>query len=203
MRELKKTYQNQQRKRKVLKFEHYDARLGDSEEDDDESGVKRRKKESTDVNAVEFDIRYTRTQVEERLKDHRMDFSTSSVLKFIVASALYPQLGILDQYNSYKIGADVMLHTKSKPFVILHPNGCLAQDPEILCITEDKEGGSANHQLIFYSLLLETTKPYVVNTLRVPAMHTMFLVAPSIETSSDFRRIVCDNFIEFTFKVIN
>lgn len=184
-------------------MEHYDARLGNSDDDmgDDDTGIKRRKNDVADVNAVEFDIRHTRSQVEERLKDHRLDFSTASVVKFIVASALYPQFGILDQHNSYRLGSDLMLHTKSKPFVILHPNGCLAQDPEILCITEDSQGGSANHQLIFYSLLLETTKPYVVNSLRVPALMTMLLLAPTVDTSVDFRRIVCDEFVEFTLKV--
>jgi hypothetical protein len=65
-------------------------------------------------------------------------------------------------------GNDLFVHTLSKQFCVLHPNGCLANDPESLSHTVDAHKRSDTHQLIFYSMLLETTKPYLVNCVRVP-----------------------------------
>lgn len=126
-----------------------------------------------------------------------MSYATVFVLKTIIASGLYPQFGILDQHNSYRPGADQMLHTRMKPFIVLHPNSCLGQDPEVLRIETDAMGNSSLHQLIFYGLLLETTKPYVVNSLRVPALHTSLMCCRSIDTNRDCSKIVCDGWIEF------
>lgn len=62
-----------------------------------------------------------------------------------------------------------------------------------------REGRSARHQLIFYSLLLETTKPYLVNTIRFPALHGMLLFARAIDTNCDCSRIVFDSWLQFKF----
>lgn len=49
---------------------------------------------------------------------------------------------------------------------------------------------SSRHQLLCYLSLLETTKPYLMNTMRLPAAQTLLLFAHSIDTNSTFSRYV-------------
>ena len=91
-----------------------------------------------------------------------------------------------------------MVHTLPKAYCVIHPNGGLAYEPECLQGTRDKHERASYHQLIFYSMLLETTKPYLVNCIRVPALHTLLLLARKVEVTVDYSRVVCDDFVEFT-----
>nr|CAD7601665.1 unnamed protein product [Timema genevievae] len=49
--------------------------------------------------------------------------------------------------------------------------------------------------------LLETTKPYLVTTLRIPAAQTLLLFSQSIDTNSNFSRLVCDSWLLLEFPV--
>lgn len=72
------------------------------------------------------------------------------------------------------MGHDLFAHTTSKPFVVVHPNSSLGQLPESL----QEEGNNKNYlpyrQIIFYGLLLETTKSYLCNSCRIPALFLLF-----------------------------
>lgn len=95
-----------------------------------------------------------------------------------------------------------------------------AQDPPGV-LAED--GLSRHHQLLAFVSLLETTKPYLVNCLRVPALQVgsrcfllllLFLAAPqtvpasllqalllfsrSLDTNGDCTRLVADGWLELT-----
>src|SRR5689334_17767601 len=122
--------------------------------------------------------------------------STTVLVKFVLASGLYPQFGILDAHNNYRHGSDQMLHTRTKPFTVLHPNSGFGQEPEPLQIRQDADGTSRQHQLVFYGMLLETQKAYVVNSVRVPAMHTLMLLCRRIDTNRDLTLIAFDGWIE-------
>lgn len=77
-------------------------------------------------------------------------------------------------------------HTEHKPFTCLHPMGFFGNNPTVLQLTEpdiieisgpykSKLPLSSRHQLLCYLSLLETTKPYLMNTLRMPAAQTLLL----------------------------
>lgn len=95
-----------------------------------------------------------------------------------------------------------------------------AQDPPGVLA---EEGLSRHHQLLAFVSLLETTKPYLVNCLRVPALQVgsrcfllllLFLAAPqtipasllqalllfsrSLDTNGDCTRLVADGWLELT-----
>lgn len=53
--------------------------------------------------------------------------------------------------------------------------------------------------MLVYLSLLETNKPYVMNTLRMPTLQTLLLFSQSIDTSGTFSRIVFDSWIEVRF----
>ncbi|EFO15294.1 hypothetical protein LOAG_13218 [Loa loa] len=132
------------------------------------------------------------------LKSHRLNDATFSILKFIVTAGVHPQYAILDQYNSYKIGNELFAHTRRKPFAVLHPNSCLALLPEALDYDRSEKGLSNYHQLISFASFIETTKPYICNSLRVPAL-ALLLLSKSVICSEDDYSIVCDDFISYKF----
>ena len=49
---------------------------------------------------------------------------------------------------------------------------------------------------------METTKAYLMNTMRMPAAQTMLLFAQEIETNLTFSRVVCDGWICLDFPFV-
>ncbi|XP_013140316.1 PREDICTED: probable ATP-dependent RNA helicase DHX34 [Papilio polytes] len=133
------------------------------------------------------------------------------MLKIVLCRALYPQVAIADEYNHCKSVSDQLYHTYSKPFVFLHPTSYFGKNGKILQLTEadiqtDTPPGyksklplSARHQLLCYLSLLETTKPYIVNSMRMPAAQTLLLLSHSVDTNIGFTRIVCDSWLLLEF----
>nr|VZI25706.1 unnamed protein product [Spirometra erinaceieuropaei] len=120
-------------------------------------------------------------------------------------------------------GAEMLFHTPTKAFVMLQPTDVFVRQPDCLFAhsREIEESGSVesegsggkplppskqhkavssqfacDHQLLAYLDLLETTKPYLVNTIRVPALPTLLLYAREIDTNANVTRIVFDRWIE-------
>ncbi|VDP23155.1 unnamed protein product [Onchocerca flexuosa] len=60
------------------------------------------------------------------------------------------------------------------------------------------QGLSCYHQLISFASFIETTKPYICNSLRVPAL-TLLLLSKSVICSENDHSIVCDDFISYKF----
>ena len=46
-------------------------------------------------------------------------------------------------------------------------------------------------QLLIYLSLLETNKPYLMTTLRMPALQTLLLFSHSIDTNARYRSTIC------------
>ncbi|CAI2726395.1 unnamed protein product [Schistosoma spindalis] len=57
-------------------------------------------------------------------------------------------------------------------------------------------GFAYDHQLLMYLDLMETTKPFLVNTIRVPALPTLLLYCREVDTNADISRIVFDSWLE-------
>ncbi|VDK77457.1 unnamed protein product [Onchocerca ochengi] len=195
--ELKKDTRYEVKKRKVLKPQaHFDT-LMDSEGNfillfSGNLSL------MDNVQALEFYMENRESGIRNILKSHRLNDATLSVLKFIVTAGVHPQYAILDQYNSYKIGNELFAHTRKKPFAVLHPNSCLALLPEALDYDRSDKGLSNYHQLISFTSFIETTKPYICSSLRVPAL-TLLLLSKSVICSEDDYSIVCDDFISYKF----
>lgn len=62
-----------------------------------------------------------------------------------------------------------------------------------------KQPLSARHQLVCYLSILETTKPYLMNTIRMPAAQTLLLFAQQIDANVTFSRVICDSWLCFDF----
>ena len=181
------------RQRKMLKMEdNYDTveRMSDDvgEQEDLESNIQN----------MELHLSRDLTHVDDQSGDlsrHQLD-----LLKLILCCGLYPQVAIADEHNSYSPDSDQAFHTASKMFSIIHPTSVFARRPELLAPPENdskkRSSKSRTHELLAYVSLLETTKPYLVGTMRVPALQTLFLFAASLDTNADCTRIICDSWIE-------
>lgn len=97
-----------------------------------------------------------------------------------------------------------LFHTKTKGFVGLHPQSYFGSHPECLQLQDSdievppdgyysKRPLSCKHQLLCFLTLLETTKPFLLNTIRMPTAQTLFLCAQTIETNQTFTRYVTFN----------
>ncbi|KAG8195923.1 hypothetical protein JTE90_001157 [Oedothorax gibbosus] len=200
LRDMKRQYQQAPRKRKVLKLETGSYQTEDVDSDDGR----------IDIHDVDFWISNNSWQVQLlSSKSQVSSYRDMVCLKFIVCSALYPRIAIPDVHNTYNASTDQHFHTKGKPYVVLHPIGTFALQPDLLQLKETdiielKNSRSATplskrHQILCFLSLLETTKPYLVNCLRAPAAHTLLLTSHSLDTNQDFSRVVCDGWIEICF----
>ncbi|KHN80625.1 putative ATP-dependent RNA helicase DHX34 [Toxocara canis] len=188
--EMKRDARFEVKKRKVLKTDtHFDS-IMDKEEN--EHSI------MDNVQAMEFYLKNREGGMREVLRSHRLNDASSLVLKMLITAGVYPQYAILDQYNSYKLGNELFAHTRNKPFAVLHPNGCLALLPEALDYDRSDKGLSPYHQLIVFATFMETTKPFLCNSLRIPAL-MLLIVAKSVHCSEDEHCIVCDDFVQFKF----
>ncbi|TRY63932.1 hypothetical protein TCAL_10894 [Tigriopus californicus] len=187
------------RKKKILKMTNLEGVM-ESEDMDD----------NTDLKDIEFRMKNDGKKVRDLLEGSKaISYKDLSILKLIVAGGLYPQFAIADEFNHAKSGADQLFHTRVKPFNVLHPNSIFAASPEYLALDSmdivnmpgfpGKYPVSLKHQILVYLSLLETNKPYLVNTLRMPLLQAMLLFAHTIDTNSVFSRFVFDSWVETRF----
>ncbi|XP_050459020.1 probable ATP-dependent RNA helicase DHX34 [Cataglyphis hispanica] len=203
LKSLKRTYkQNEPRRRKQLKVETFDIQMEDNDDDYGE----------LDIKDIEFRMRNDSSQVQNLLTaSTACSYKNLTMLKLILCSGLYPQFACADEYNYCKSMSEQLFHTKAKPYVALHPMSFFGNHQQLLQIEEadvisipgfkSKNPVSPKHQILAYLSLLETTKPYLVNTLRMPAAQTLLLFAREIDTNSIFSLIACDSWLMLEFPV--
>ena len=196
---------NRRRKRKVLKMEtDYDVENSASSSEDSD----------VDLNDLDFKLRHDLSKLEaSSKKNRRFTIRDVNLLKLIVSSGLFPQVAIPDESNVWRKQTEQVYHCKDKQFLLLHPTSVYSLQPELLdslyANNDDKPGSSASQpegrytnltEFLIYVSLLETNKPYVVNTMKIPALQTLFLLSNSIDTNSDFTKILFNEWIELTFE---
>ncbi|KAL0125435.1 hypothetical protein PUN28_004512 [Cardiocondyla obscurior] len=203
LKSLKRTYkQSEPRKRKQLKVETFDIQFENNDEDNEE----------LDIKDIEFRMRNDSSQVQNLLTaSTACSYKDLTMLKLILCSGLYPQFACADEFNYCKSPSEQLFHTKAKPYVALHPMSFFGNHPQVLQIEEEdvmaiagfksKTPVSSKNQILAYLSLLETTKPYLVNTLRMPAAQTLLLFAHEIDTNSTISIIACDSWLMLEFPV--
>ncbi|CAI7996256.1 Probable ATP-dependent RNA helicase DHX34 [Geodia barretti] len=191
LRQARKRHRTENRKRKMLRMDEEGGAQSDSEEV--HSGT-------AELRDLEFKLFHNLSDLQEA-SALRQSFSLRdlNVLKLVVCSGLYPQLAISDDCNSYRKDSDQVFHTKSKQFVVLHPTSVFATNPEYIDPGQRKSKGSTQPELLSYVDLLETNKPYLVNSMRAPALQTLTLFSQNIDTNSDCTRLVVEEWLELKF----
>lgn len=180
-------------------------RAGDDDDDNEEKNDGK-----VDIRDVEF-----RLNMGSKINNLLLGASATSgydliMLKLILVSGLYPKLAISDEFNYCKSMNEQFFHTKSKPYISMHPMSFFAKNYQELNLAESdiiqktgiyqsKCNLSSKHQLVCYLSILETTKPYLMNSMRMPAAQTLLLFAQEIDANLTFSRIIFDSWIMIDF----
>ncbi|XP_066148690.1 probable ATP-dependent RNA helicase DHX34 [Euwallacea fornicatus] len=182
------------RQKKLLKYEMFN-----SGEDTENS--------TSDLRDVEFRITNDFKRLQKLLNEASADsFKDLMLLKLIVTSGFYPQIAVEDEHNTSKTVSERLYHTKNKNYVFLRPLSYFAINPEELQLSNDevevpppgyfsKRPISKKHQILVFQSILETKKVYLVNTMRMPCIQTLFLFAKSIVTNNTLTKFVVDDFL--------
>ncbi|XP_063679581.1 probable ATP-dependent RNA helicase DHX34 [Bolinopsis microptera] len=168
--------------RKMLKVSHCKNRAGDESEEELSD------KEEDNISSMEYFL--TNPQPNLDLSGHVRD-----TLNFVSVFGLYPNIATSDQHNSEKKPSDFIFHTQRKNFVVLHPN-CIFNTLHEDLYPSNKQ----SEQLLAYSTLLETNKPYLTNVTRIQGLTTALLMCKEVSTNGDCTDIVCDMWLRFTLK---
>lgn len=124
----------------------------------------------------------------------------------VLSTLLIFQMAVPDESNPWRRSSDMTFHSKEKQFLCLHPTSVYSARPELLTqdhteTNERIEGRQGTtKELLAYVSLLETNKPYLMNSMRVPVLQTILLFASNLDTNSDCTRVICDGWIELAFK---
>uniref|UniRef100_UPI00358FEB1A probable ATP-dependent RNA helicase DHX34 n=1 Tax=Myxine glutinosa TaxID=7769 RepID=UPI00358FEB1A len=194
------------RKAKVLRLEDgMDTFDSDNETPDDANT-----NTLHELQDLKFKLRHDLNQLQASSQCSRaLTLQQVNLLKMVLSSGLYPQLAIPDENNTTRGATDQLFHTRRKQFVVLHPNSVFANDPKILlghdknkCDGPDSSNTSFGDdpQLLVYVSFLETTKPYLVNVFRAPAIQVLLQFSSSLDTNADCRKVVVDSWLEISFE---
>ncbi|KAJ3371791.1 DEAH (Asp-Glu-Ala-His) box polypeptide 34 [Kappamyces sp. JEL0680] len=133
-----------------------------------------------------------------------------TIIKLIVASGLYPNIAVCDPANHSRPNNEQFFHTKSKLFLHMVPSSVFAWNPELLHGTAQKPSATQEtlaslHELrlhqdvLIYVQVLETTKPFILNPIMVPALPVTLLFAKKIDIAHDLAHVVVDEWIDIAF----
>lgn len=193
------------RRRKVLRLQE-DQDGGSS--DEDWGGDASQGAGDVDIQDVKFKLRHDLEQLQEAASSAQVRTRDQmTLLKLVLARGLYPQFAIPDPFNSSRKDSDQIFHTQAKQGAVLHPTCVFANSPEVLHPQEpeategkgsqdNRDPMSSKHQLLAFVSLLETSKPYLVNCVRVPALQSLLLFSRSLDTNGDCSRLVADGWLE-------
>uniref|UniRef100_A0A8C4R2H8 DEAH (Asp-Glu-Ala-His) box polypeptide 34 n=1 Tax=Eptatretus burgeri TaxID=7764 RepID=A0A8C4R2H8_EPTBU len=194
------------RKAKVLRLE--DGM--DTFDGDDETPDGQNTNMLHELQDLKFKLRHDLNQLQASSQCSRaLTLQQVNLLKMVLSSGLYPQVAIPDENNTTRGITDQLFHTRRKQFVVLHPNSVFANDPKILLAHDDhksegpdssKPGFGVDPQLLVYVSFLETTKPYLVNVFRAPAIQVLLQFSSSLDTNTDCRKVVVDSWLEISFE---
>ncbi|TPX47708.1 hypothetical protein SeLEV6574_g02520 [Synchytrium endobioticum] len=168
------------------------------------------------INELEFALKHDPKHLLEKSSVASLTNRDIAVLKLILCSGLYPQLAIRDDANAHKRATEHVFHTKTKRFIFMHPSSVFAVHPEFLLpmgegpkLPPTAPGGfdrmrsvtadSKTPELLCFVELLQTTKPFLTNVFRVPAVSACLLFARSMHVSWNHLHVVIDGWLHLSF----
>ncbi len=155
------------------------------------------------VDELEFSLKHDANALFQKSDVGNLSNRDVNLLKLILCSGIYPNLALPDDANPSRKPTEQFFHSKAKRFLSMHPTSVFAYNPDLLhpkaaviattanTATDNnneddkrvdaKESLETLHsiirgsELLCYLELLETTKPYLCNVFRVPALPACLL----------------------------
>jgi hypothetical protein len=189
-------------KRKFLKF----TEGSDIESPDDQRET---------INELEFKISHDAEDLLNQTDVNMLSHKDLTVIKLIMCSGLYPNIAIPDEANYARPASEQTFHTKAKRFLCMIPNSVFAFKPELLqgespqsvhqdshsrTTLDNLHGKRTQKDLLTYVSLLETTKPYMLNSTRISALSVALLFSQKLDISFDLKHLVMDEWLEIEFE---
>ncbi|KAJ3038261.1 DEAH (Asp-Glu-Ala-His) box polypeptide 34 [Rhizophlyctis rosea] len=166
------------------------------------------------IEALEFELKHDAENLLKRSDAGNLTERDVALVKLVVCSGLYPHLAVTDDANHARKLQERVYHTTGKRFVQMHPTSVFAYKPELVepkvsAPPQQREDGKETlatlhartsvTDLLCYLELLETTKPYLTNVMRVPAVGSCLLFGRSIDISPNLRHIIVDEWLVLNF----
>jgi ATP-dependent RNA helicase DHX34 len=190
--------------RKFLKMD--DGQYANEEEEEQEFS---KVEEIATVEELEFSLNNNATDLLYQTDVTSLPHRQLTIIKLIICSGLYPNIAICDESNYSRPPADQVYHTKSKRFLSMIPNSVFAFSPEVLHgeviakATEESletlHDRRTQREVLSYVQLLETTKPYLMNVVRVGALPVALLFAKKVDITHDLMHLVIDEWLVISF----
>ncbi|NXP28795.1 DHX34 helicase, partial [Scytalopus superciliaris] len=170
---------------------------GEEEEEEEDTYARG----GVDIQDVQFQLRHDLAELRLTCGAHLAPPQVA-LLGLVLARGLYPQLALPDPLNGARRDSEQVFHTRTQQSVALHPTGVFASHPELLQPHggpgETSHSPSPHHQLVAFLSLLETTRPYLLTCLRIPALQVLLLCCRSLDTCEG--RLVADGWLEVTWE---
>jgi HrpA-like RNA helicase len=142
LRSLRKRHRTENKQKKILKTDEGSAYGGDNIDGGSEEVTV-----ADDLKHLEFKLLHDLSQLQDGSSErHSYTLQDINLLKIVICSGLYPQVAIPDEANTFKKGSELIFHTKSKGFLVLHPTSVFSTNPECL----DEDSGSKGCYLLAY-----------------------------------------------------
>jgi hypothetical protein len=126
------------------------------------------------IRGLEFEITHNLNELSQNTD---IQLQRINLLKMIICSGFYPNIALPDEHNLHRKSHEQVYHTSSKNFVLVHPSSVYSTYYEIMIKKPSSPDQlfSTNDELLCYVQLLEINKPYLIHSIRVPALPTCLL----------------------------
>ena len=182
----------QNKKRKVLEMEDADGgeeEAGGDEDDAQGEGSGVGGKGEVDLKGLEFELSYD-LQTMSDVSTRDLTVQQVNIIKFCLASSLYPNVAVADAANVNRKIQDALFGTFKKREACMHPTSVYGSAPSLV----------GQSDMLTYSQILETSKPYLMNATKAPFLQTLLLVCSSIDVGRSGTCVLIDDWLEVNFK---
>ena len=175
---------DRERGRRVLEVDAEGDVVEDGEESDEDGddAVGDRARFEDNLRALDLEVHVDLAAAQRAASNGELGRWELSLMKAILAQALYPKVALPDQGNaSRQRESDWRFHTRGVRDVVLHPASAL----------NDPQHAAAPTEAVLYGEMLETSRVFVCGTTRIPA-HALLLSAALVECDAGADRLLID-----------
>jgi len=109
------------------------------------------------------------------------------LLQYVLFAGMYPRVGVPNEHNADRSASEARFNTRHCAGACLHPTSVLNGDDATPAPTE----------AVAFMELLETTKLFLCNLVRAPALQALLLVAHRVDTDAAGSQLVVDRWLLF------
>eukprot|EP00929_Paragymnodinium_shiwhaense_P114662 TRINITY_DN8312_c0_g2_i2.p1 TRINITY_DN8312_c0_g2~~TRINITY_DN8312_c0_g2_i2.p1 ORF type:complete len:840 (+),score=203.45 TRINITY_DN8312_c0_g2_i2:1686-4205(+) len=139
---------------------------------------------------IEFELRYGSHAHTARALE-AVSARQEELLQLVTACAFYPNLALPHELNKSKTSADCVFHTRTVPFVNLHPGS--AMYPELPTSLGPMDG-------FVYGSILQTYRPFLTHVTKCPVVPTVLLCSSCVDLTASCDMIICDEWLQLCFE---